>query len=74
MRMVSMAVAATHYSPAAEARRLGTALVQCWNGMCERFRLSEEATDWANLTPINATVNKPPEHPKALRVPKDDHE
>jgi len=74
MRMVCMAVAATHYSPAAEARRLGLALVQCWNWMCERFRQSEEATDWANLTPINATVKKPPAHLRALEVPKDDHE
>jgi hypothetical protein len=74
MRMVSMAVAATRYSPAAAARRLGTALAQCWNGMCERFRLSEEATDWANLTAINVTVKKPSAHSMALEVPKDEHE
>jgi|HubBroStandDraft_1064217.scaffolds.fasta_scaffold06662_2 hypothetical protein len=73
-----MDVAATQYSPAVEHRRPGTPLVRCWNGMGERFRLSEdlseEATDWANLNPINAAVKMPPAHLRALEVPMDDHE
>jgi hypothetical protein len=63
----------THTAPATEARKLVAIVTGYWAGLCEEFRVSEEATDWANLTPIRAAV-KPPAHPKAFDVQRDEHE
>jgi len=34
-----------------EARKLGELVGGYWDAICEEFRVSEEATDWANPVP-----------------------